>query len=124
MNPHEIDRLLREAPPELPPPPGLEARIRSSLHAAPRPTPTVLRPLCAGLGLAALAGTAALVALQWLAQHPTTPPPAANHTPPATTTPATPPLTNPLRTEAQALRRDADRAGRFLLDCLPSLTTR
>lgn len=124
MNPHDIDRLLRASPPDLPPPPGLETRIRAALHAAPRPAPAILRPLLAGLGTLCLAAAAA-----WVATRPQVPPPptVADRPPPRVATPpppATAPFPNPLRAEARAIRNDAGRAGRFMLNCLPSLTAR
>ena len=123
MNPHEIDRLLRASPPDPPPPPGLETRIRAALHAAPRPAPAIPRALLAGFAAVALAAAA------WVATRPHEPPPpaVAEQPPPPVATPPPPeaaPFANPLRAEVRALRNDAGRAGRFMLDCLPSLTVR
>ncbi len=123
MNPHEVDRLLRASPPDLPPPPGLETRIRAALRAAPRPAPAILRPLLAGFAALCLAAAA------WVATRPQAPPPpaVADRPPPRVAAPPPPaatPFPNPLRAEARALRNDAGRAGRFMLDCLPSLTVR
>jgi hypothetical protein len=120
MNPPDLDRLLRAAPPAPAPAPDLEARICAAVHATRR-APRFARPLAACTAAAALS----LLALAWLAKdrHQQAPPAAVAAPPPPA--PLPPPLpANPLRAEAEALSHDAGRTGRFLLECLPSLAGR
>ncbi|MEM1083629.1 MAG: hypothetical protein AAGI48_05865 [Verrucomicrobiota bacterium] len=121
MNDSEIDRLLRQETPEVHARPGLEMRIRASLR---QPQPS-RRPF-AWIALTAAACLALLIALR-----PTSPPenPELSSTPPSelSTDRAAESIVpdvdeiNPLQSEARALRNDAERTGRFLLDCLPSV---
>lgn len=112
----EIGELLRSHKPQVAPPPGLEARILRSL--APRERsltsriwPWLLLPPAMAMGV---------LLLRPFAQKPSpvahvdTPPP------PVMVAPNAPVDINLLESESLALERDATRAGRFLIDCLPS----
>jgi hypothetical protein len=121
----EIGDLLRSHKPDPRPSPGLEARIvRRLVSREPtfigRAWPWFLLPPATALGMVLL----------WPA--PSAPPPAVAADPPAPAAPAeavaaveaAPMLaSNPLELEKRALQNDARRAGRFLMDCLPSLAT-
>ena len=122
---HQIDRLLRESPPEPRPRPGLETRICSTLRQSPKRAISPALPTIVGAIVALpmfILGVFALI--------PSAPEQsekiAKSDPPPARVEQADPKLTdgNPLRGEALAIRSDASRAGRFLLDALPSLAER
>jgi hypothetical protein len=112
----EIGELLRSHKPRIAPPPGLEARILRSL--APREPslisrfwPWLLLPPAMAMGLLLLRPT-------YQRPSPTT---HVNTQPPALAAPPIyPDYINPLESESLALERDARRAGRFLIECLPS----
>ena len=123
--PHrEIEDLLRADKPRVIPPPDLEARILSAIVSGERSRKHrfwswLLLPAAAAIGIMML--------------RPVHQPPAAPVTriePPHPTvevketvveTKPAPLFENPLEREAIALRRDAKRAGHFLVNCLPSL---
>lgn len=118
---HEIGDLLRSQKPDPQPSPGLEMRILRALPSrepslARRIWPWFLLPPAVAMGVVILwpkPGPQAVVS-----QHPK--PVIENPIEPATKEELT--LTsNPLEQEKLALQRDASRAGRFLIDCLPSL---
>ncbi len=125
MNDHDfqIDRMLRESPPEPLPVPGLESRICRSVRQSGRPRLNPLVPPLVGI----LVATPMLVlGLAILRPEPAPPAPLVQQALPAT--PSTPATlieeNNPLRNEALAIGNDAKRASRFLLDALPSLADR
>jgi hypothetical protein len=122
MNPrdpfHDIGDLLRSRKPDPRPTPVLESRILraiSSTGPAPRRWPWFLLPPAVAMG----------VILLWpepagLPSVSIRPDPEAGRVDPAGS--AEPGfMHNPLEREKLALQRDARRAGRFLIDCLPSL---
>jgi len=124
MNPrdpfHEIGDLLRSQKPDPQPSPGMEMRILRALpsreKASRRIWPWFLLPPAVAMGVVILWPKPAPQAV--VSQHTT--PVVAQPIEPATTEEVT--LTsNPLEREKLALQRDASRAGRFLIDCLPSL---
>lgn len=116
----EIADLLRSQTPDPLPPPGLESRILRALENQQRTKPTLWWPW--------LLLPPAFAALLIMMPRPADPPPAA---PIAKTsfdesTPAEPTIyqmlaANPLKSETSTLGRDAERAGDFLIDCLPSI---
>jgi hypothetical protein len=113
----EIGALLRSQKPRLEASPGLETRILRELDRRQRPAPAK-RWLWFALPPALAAIT--LVVLHQPERASTGNPGAAFH---GASTPEEPaPIVegNPLRQESLALSRDARRAGRFLIDCLPS----
>ena len=123
MNPrdphHEIGDLLRSQKPDPQPSPGLEMRILRALPSREKVSrriwPWFLLPPAVAMGV--------LICLpkppQQTAISQNTAPEVDKPLKPATTEEAT--LTsNPLEREKLALQRDASRAGRFLIDCLPS----
>lgn len=140
----EIGDLLRSNKPDPQPPPELEARILLALRrSAPRVERRVwLRRwfvLPPALAMAASLATVALVLMR------TGPQPDASVVAPISSTskaadvlsplPIVPPIApdtasvwsaivqeNPLEMEVRALQRDANRATRFLIDCLPTLS--
>jgi hypothetical protein len=124
MNPRdpyqEIGDLLRSQQPDPQPSPGLEMHILRALPAREKASrriwPWFLLPPAVAMGVVILwpkPGPPAVVSQQ--------PKPVIEEsTKPATADEVT--LTsNPLEREKVALQRDAQRAGRFLIDCLPSL---
>jgi hypothetical protein len=122
MTPHgsrdELGELLRSHTPDPRPSPGLERRI---MHALPD------RRKGTGWAWFALPPALALVALMLAPADRPAAPTAAVPAPPAEAAEA-PVVTalvedalHPLERETAALQRDARRAGRFLIDCLPSL---
>ena len=119
----QIDRILRESPPEPLPVPGLESRICRTVRQSGRQRVSPLVPAIVGIIFAA-----PMLVLGIFALLPETAPsdPVAKHAPPPVeVTPATRiEARNPLRTEARAIGNDAKRASRFLLDTLPSLAER
>lgn len=119
----EIGGLLRSHKPDPRPSPGLESRIVRGLVSR---EPALIRrawlwfvlpPAIAALG----------IVLLWPSPSAPTPPPAVARAEPApveavVAIEAAPLLVNnPLELEKRALQNDARRAGRFLIDCLPSL---
>ncbi|MBK1828612.1 hypothetical protein [Haloferula rosea] len=127
MNDSNIDQMLRRKPPTIEVPASLETKIRARVRAEVAPSPTVrwqwiVLPAAAVLMLVAL--------LRNEGDHPTPPELVQTTTPTelptaeVTETVEDLPLVarNPLSSEARALRRDAERTGRFLINCLPSLT--
>ncbi|MCP5533167.1 MAG: hypothetical protein H7A49_16855 [Akkermansiaceae bacterium] len=115
MNESDIDRLLRAQAPDVPVPPGLETRVRASLRAAPRKR---LSPAWLA------ASAAALVILAVIAAPKRPAGPVVRQPDPVSSPSAEIPAglpTNPLDHEARAIRNDAERTGRFLINCLPSL---
>ena len=115
MNESDIDRLLREQAPEIPVRPGLEARV----HAALRQHRRRRLPL---LWLAVPA-TALVALVMVLSQREEPAPEEVVVSVPALTDEGALDLElNPLGNEAEAIRNDAERTGRFLINCLPSLS--
>ena len=118
--PKSTEDLLRAPLPDSAPRPGLETRLLVGIQGAPTasafPWRLVLGASCAILLLAAV-----LVPLLKPAAQPaiTGVPPV----PPAAERPVLEieELPNPLEKEAVALRSTATRAGRFLINCLPSI---
>jgi hypothetical protein len=114
----EIGELLRSHKPDPRPGPGLEARIMQSLRpvepaATSRFWPWLLLPPAVAAGMV----------LMWPQPAPL---PAVTQQVPAPPVAAAPPAVlgdNPLERESLALRNDARRASRFLIDCLPGLDT-
>jgi hypothetical protein len=124
MNPrdpfHEIGDLLRSEKPDPQPSPGLEMRILRALPSRERATrriwPWFLLPPAVAMGVVILWPKPAPQAVVSQQTDPVIEKPIE----PATK--EEPTLTsNPLEQEKLALQRDASRAGRFLIDCLPSL---
>lgn len=116
MNESDIDRLLRQQSPEIPVRPGLEARVHAALRHQ--------RKHHLSLAWLVLPATA-LVALTLILSLPEKPAaPELGVTPPAPPAETESALTalNPLGNEADALRDEAERTGRFLIDCLPTLS--
>jgi hypothetical protein len=118
----EIGAMLRSHKPEPVPSPGLEARILRELDRRQRPTPA--RPW---LWFALPTAFAAIVVAMWpQAETPKTGSAGAglSATPgesiPESKAPSSIVDDNPLKQESLALSRDARRAGRFLIDCMPS----
>ena len=117
----EIGELLRSQKSEVLPAPGLEQRILRALDRHQRPAP---RPRWPWLLLPP--ASAALTFLLW--QRPAATSPEIVRTPqpvavPTETVISLADLGNPLSAESAALSRDAKRAGDFLINCLPSLTS-
>lgn len=117
----EIGELLRSQKSEVLPAPGLEQRILHALDRHQRPAPRPWRPW-----LFLPPAFAALALLLW--QRPASTSPEIVHTPPPVVAPtetviSLADLGNPLSVESAALSRDAKRAGDFLINCLPSLTS-
>ena len=119
---HEIGELLRAHKPDPQPSPGLESRIVRALGEPERPQnvhrvwPWFLLP----------PAVAAAIVVMW--PEPVARPPLAHSGPAPLTTEENPaaaatPARNPLEQEKLALENDARRASRFLIDCLPSLTS-
>ena len=123
-----VECLLRATRPAVEIPPGLEGRILHAIAREQRSAPGVRRWL-PWLLLPAAAALALLLARP--AAPLPSPPPQARPSPVAKATP--PPgkrntialleHMNPLAQESRALEREASKAGRFLLECLPSLST-
>lgn len=117
---HEIAGLLRSNTPDPVCSPGLEKKILRALAEKRRqPTAAVWRWL-------ALPAAAAGVALLAWPRAPRPGSPVAVENPPAETPVETPAISemaaaNPLNSESLALARDAERAGVFLIDCLPAM---
>jgi hypothetical protein len=118
---HEIGELLRSHKPDPRPSPGLESRIVQSL----RTPETSAAPARNWLWFLLPPAVAAAIVLMW--------PPPAPQAAISRLDPAAPASTavssaepadtgmNPLERESEALRNDARRAGRFLINCLPGL---
>ena len=128
----EIATALRAARRSHPPPQGLEQRILAALEPQPStparmlrfPAARLLLPAAAALVLLALLGSM-LRSKQHesAAQSLPAPAPEIANKHPVIPTQAPPAASlNPLEAEAAALARDAERAGRFLLAHLPSLS--
>lgn len=127
----EIGDLLRSRKPEIATPPGLEGRILREIgQQKHRPSPIhwwrwFLIPPAAALLMVVFSpkdddarGTKVITRLDPL------PPESTDKTAPENTQAMTATDTvNPLERESQALKRDAERAGKFLLECLPSVTS-
>jgi len=125
MNPRDpfqdIDDLLRSQKPSPQPSPGLEMRILRALPSREKSSriwPWFLLPPAVAMG----------VVMYWPKPEPQAvvsqqPKPVIEKSVETATAPAEEiTLTsNPLEREKVALQRDAQRAGRFLIDCLPSL---
>lgn len=116
MNESDIDQLLRQEAPEITPRPGLELRIRTALRQAPRNGSVIT--------WFAIPATAVIAVLVVLVPWKKKPEPAeiVVSIPQASIEESTELDLNPLGNEAKALRKDAERTGRFLIDCLPSLS--
>ena len=119
---HEIGELLRAHKPDPQPSPGLESRIVRALGEPERPRnvhrvwPWFLLP----------PAVAAAIVVMW--PEPVSRPPLVRTEPASVTTQENSAATailarNPLEEEKLALENDARRASRFLIDCLPSLTS-
>lgn len=125
MNDHHIDQLLRRKPPTVEAPSSLEMRIRTRLRSEVYTTAPSVRWQWIALPAAALL---VIVAVLQPGEEAQTPPAVVEA--PETLEEVVPAVNeelpliarNPLSSEARALRRDAERTGRFLVDCLPSLT--
>ena len=131
MNPrdphHEIGDLLRTQKPDPQPSPGMEMRILRALpsreKASRRIWPWFLLPPALAMG----------VVMLWPKPESLAPKPGSqalflHHQTSAVAPPIEPAIpqevtlmSNPLEREKLALQRDASRASRFLIDCLPSL---
>jgi hypothetical protein len=129
----EIGDLLRSRKPEFSTPPGLETRILRALDQRQRPAPKSWWPW-----LLLPPALAALVLLMWPILSPphseTTArqaPDSAPSSPDSEMDPAgsnEPVITladagDPLTAESDALSRDVQRAGDFLINCLPSVSS-
>ena len=120
--PKSTTDLLRATLPDSEPRPGLDTRLLAVINDAPAPSAFPWR-LVLGATCAVLLLAAALVPLL----TPGTPPPVTKNppvpAPPVAERPAfeIEELPNPLEKEAVALRASATRAGRFLINCLPSI---
>jgi hypothetical protein len=133
-----IGLLLRSRKPDPQPSPDLESRI---LRALARPVPAPRRVFSLRWLLLPPAVAAAMLAIQW--QRPPIPAPAQAVAVAAATGTAAlelvdPPVEaefqipalaellegNPMQAEVRALQRDAGRAGRFLINSLPSISER
>lgn len=118
---HEIGELLRAHKPDPQPSPGLESRIVHALGEPERPRnvhrvwPWFLLP----------PAVAAAIVVMW--PEPVSRLPLAQSGPAPVATEENPAAVilarNPLEQEKLALENDARRASRFLIDCLPSLTS-
>lgn len=122
MNPrdphHDIAALLRSRQPDPRPSPGLESRIMRALPERKR------RLAWPWFALPPAVAMAVLVMLPKSATGPSRADTAEVGMPPAETRDAVEErfaAANPLEREKLALQRDASRAGRFLIDCLPSM---
>lgn len=122
---HEIGKLLRSQHPDPRPSPGLELRILRAVNQPPRPAKASLWPWFLIPPALAMA-----VVLMWpQSTTPVVAPVVVRQADPPPVEIAEPAIAlavneiNPLRKESRALRRDAERAGRFLIDCLPSFRT-
>jgi hypothetical protein len=123
MNPRdpsdEIGYLLRSQKPAPQPSPGLEMRILRALPSREKSSriwPWFLLPPAVAMGVVIFwprTGPQGIVS-----QHPKPVIEKATELAPAEEITLT---SNPLEREKVALQRDAQRAGRFLIDCLPSL---
>jgi hypothetical protein len=118
---HEIGEHLRSQKPDIATPPGLEQRILQALDRHQRPAP---RPWWPWLLLPP--AFAALSLLLW--PRPAAPVPEIAREPLPVAAPIEPAISlaglgNPLSAETTALSRDARRAGNFLIDCLPSISS-
>jgi hypothetical protein len=129
----EIGDLLRSQKPDLPTPSGLETRILNALDQRQRPAPKSWWPW-----LLLPPALAALVLLMWPIPSPPHSETTARQapitsipTPDSETDPAgsnEPGITladvgDPLTAESDALGRDVQRAGDFLINCLPSVSS-
>jgi hypothetical protein len=123
MNPrdphHEIGDLLRSRKPDPQPSPGLEMRILRALPSREKSSriwPWFLLPPAVAMGVVMFWPKPGIQAV--VSHHP-------DSVIERTTEPASAEeiilTSNPLEREKVALQRDAQRAGRFLIDCLPSL---
>lgn len=122
----EIGTLLRSQSPDPATPAGLEARILRRLDSPP-PKPAVWR--WSWLLAPVAAGAVAVVMVMHRPQPAPVAVPLAQTQKPVAVEPVADPIEdlyekNPLRQESLALQRDADRAGDFLKECLPSFTRR
>ena len=127
MNDSDIDQMLRRKPPTIEVPASLETKIRARVRAEVAPS----RPIrWRWIALPAAAALMLVALLRNDGERPTDPELVQSPTPTELPTAEVPdtsediPLVarNPLSSEARALRRDAERTGRFLINCLPSLT--
>jgi len=152
MNDHEpfreIEDLLRADKPRVTPPPGLEERILDSIQRNERERKLRILPWL----LVPAAAAAVAIAMLWPSQQPGQTPVAGTETVPVVEKPVevaevqetlsveAPPeevagntgnagehglaafFENPLARETRALKRDARRAGHFLINALPSLS--
>ncbi|MES2660123.1 MAG: hypothetical protein V4689_15985 [Verrucomicrobiota bacterium] len=116
----EIDDLLRYQQPDALPSPGLESRILRALDQQQHPAPKRWWPW--------LLLPPALAAAAMMLDRPMAPEPDAPIA--DTAAPAVPPAApaisrmlagDPLKTETDLLGRDVERAGNFLVNCLPSI---
>lgn len=123
----EIGDLLRSRKPETGVPPGLEGRIlRAVAQEKHRPSPVrwwrwPLVPPAVALLMVVFAPREEEDGKKQATARPE-PPPARMEPDDGWTTAAMDTM-NPLERESQALKRDAERAGRFLMDCLPSVNS-
>lgn len=114
--------LLREELPGSAPRPGFETRLLHRIRStADRPERRIF-----WIPLAAMTGAAALAFLALLTAPSAPDAPLQATVKPPVSVPDAPALdlgklTTPLESEATAIRSSASRAGRFLINCLPSL---
>jgi hypothetical protein len=114
---HEIGELLRTHQPDPRPSPGLESRIVQSLR-----TPEPAIPNRNWLWFLLPPAVAAGIVLMWPQPAPK-PAISLNDPAPSVVVAETSDTgQNALERESAALRNDARRAGRFLINCLPGLT--
>ncbi len=123
-DPHdEIAALLRTRQPDPQPSPGLEARILRELDRRQHRKPAriwpwfVLPPAFAAAALVVISHNPPVAQRQEVVH--TTPMPTKTEPKKDEVTEALSERANPLQEETAALGRDAKRAGRFLIDCLP-----
>lgn len=113
----EIGALLRSHKPRLDASPGLETRILRELDRRQQPTPARRWPWFA---LPPAFAAIILVAWQQVQKPATGAPETVSHDAPKPEEVPSIVERNPLKQESLALGRDARRAGRFLIDSLPS----
>lgn len=113
---HEIGELLRSHKPDPRPSPGLESRIVQSLR-----TPEPAAPDRNWLWFLLPPAVAAGIVLMWPQPAPQPVISRIDSVPSPVAIESSDAGQNPLERESAALRNDARRAGRFLINCLPGL---
>lgn len=128
---HDIGELLRARKPDVPVPPGMEARILRALDSQQQLKREsrvhwwrwLLIPPALAMGLVLIFSPKNTAPPSSIARKEN---PVVVPTPlPGEDAPSVVSIYegNPLLTESKALSRDAERTGRFLLDCLPSVSS-